>query len=68
MGAAGRTQFGMWSLLAAPLIMGNDLRNVTDEAKAVLLNEEIIAIDQDSKVHGSSVPRISPFETIVSTL
>lgn len=43
----GKTQFGMWSLLAAPLIMGNDLRNVSDAAKAVLLNEEVIAIDQD---------------------
>jgi hypothetical protein len=43
----GRTQFGMWSLLAAPLIMGNDLRNVSDGARAVLLNADVIAIDQD---------------------
>jgi hypothetical protein len=44
----GTTQFGMWAMLAAPLIMGNDLRNVPAAAKAVLLNEEIIAIDQDA--------------------
>ena len=43
----GRTQFGMWAMFAAPLIMGNDLRNVTARAKAVLLNHEIIAVDQD---------------------
>ena len=29
----GTTQFGMWAMLAAPLIMGNDLRNVSDAAK-----------------------------------
>jgi hypothetical protein len=45
----GKTQFGMWSLLAAPLIMGNDLRNVSAEAKAVLLNADVIAVDQDPK-------------------
>lgn len=54
----GRTQFGMWSLLAAPLIMGNDLRNVSAAAKAVLLNDDVIAVDQDSL--GKMGLRISP--------
>ena len=54
----GKTQFGMWSLLAAPLIMGNDLRNVSDAAKAVLLNTEVIAIDQDKL--GKMGLRVSP--------
>lgn len=43
----GKTQFGMWAMMAAPLIMGNDLRAVPDDAKAILLNEEVIAVDQD---------------------
>lgn len=54
----GKTQFGMWSMLAAPLIMGNDLRNVSDAAKAVLQNEEVIAIDQDTL--GKMALRVSP--------
>lgn len=42
-----RTQMAIWSISAAPLIMGNDLRNVSAASKAILLNAEAIAIDQD---------------------
>jgi alpha-galactosidase len=44
-----RTHMSLWSLLAAPLIAGNDLRTMTDETKSILMNTEIIAIDQDPK-------------------
>ena len=43
-----RTHMSLWSLLAAPLIAGNDLRTMTDETKSILMNAEVIAIDQDS--------------------
>ncbi|OXM84564.1 NPCBM/NEW2 domain-containing protein [Paenibacillus rigui] len=42
-----RTQFGIWSIMAAPLIAGNDIANMSPETKAILLNKEIIAVDQD---------------------
>ena len=42
-----RTHMSLWSLLAAPLIAGNDLRSMTDETKSILMNTEVIAIDQD---------------------
>src|ERR1017187_4353922 len=42
-----RTHMSLWSLLAAPLIAGNDLRTMTDETKSILMNDEVIAIDQD---------------------
>ena len=42
-----RTHMGLWSLLAAPLIAGNDLRDMSDETKSILMNREVIAIDQD---------------------
>lgn len=42
-----RTHMSLWSLLAAPLIAGNDLRSMTDETKSILMNSEVIAIDQD---------------------
>ena len=45
---AARLQFAVWSVLAAPLIMGNDLTKVPDDARAILLNDEAIAVDQDS--------------------
>lgn len=43
-----RTHMSLWSLLAAPLIAGNDLRSMTDETKSILMNREVIAIDQDA--------------------
>ncbi|HKR27693.1 MAG TPA: glycoside hydrolase family 27 protein [Acidobacteriaceae bacterium] len=43
-----RTNFSLWALLAAPLIAGNDLTNMTPETKGILLDKEVIAIDQDS--------------------
>jgi alpha-galactosidase len=43
-----RTHMSLWSLLAAPLIAGNDLRNMTDETKSILMNADVISIDQDT--------------------
>ena len=34
-------------MLAAPLIAGNDLRNMTPETRDILTNKEVIAVDQD---------------------
>jgi len=42
-----RAQFGMWAMFAAPMLMSNDLRSISDEAKAILLNKNVIAISQD---------------------
>ena len=43
-----RAHFTMWCMLAAPLIAGNDLRNMTAETLNILTNKELLAIDQDS--------------------
>jgi alpha-galactosidase len=42
-----RTHMSLWSLLAAPLLAGNDLRGMTEETRSILMNREVIAIDQD---------------------
>ena len=42
-----RSHFSLWSLLAAPLIAGNDLRNMRPEIQEILTNKEVIAVDQD---------------------
>jgi len=39
--------FSLWSIIAAPLIAGNDLRNMTKETLAILTAPEVIAVDQD---------------------
>jgi alpha-galactosidase len=43
-----RAHFTMWCMLAAPLIAGNNLRNMSPETVEILTNKEVIAIDQDS--------------------
>lgn len=42
-----RTHFSMWSVMAAPLLIGSDLRTATPETYRILSNEEVIAVDQD---------------------
>lgn len=42
-----RTHMSMWAMMAAPLIIGTDLREASPETLAILSNQEIIAIDQD---------------------
>ena len=43
-----QTHFSLWSIMAAPLIAGNDLRNMPKPIKEILLNKEVIAVDQDA--------------------
>jgi alpha-galactosidase len=42
-----RAHFTMWAMIAAPLIAGNDLRNMDKETLEVLTNKEIITLNQD---------------------
>lgn len=42
-----RTHMSLWSILAAPLLAGNDLRDMPPSIKEILENREVIAIDQD---------------------
>jgi len=42
-----RTHMTLWVMLAAPLILGNDIRTMTPEVRSILLNSDVIAVDQD---------------------
>jgi alpha-galactosidase len=46
--AEDRTHFSLWAILAAPLLAGNDLPNMTPEVRNILTNRNVIAIDQDA--------------------
>ena len=39
--------FSLWSILAAPLMLGNDIRNISDETLNIITNKEVIAVNQD---------------------
>ena len=45
--AESRAQFSLWCILAAPLMAGNDVRNMSNEIHDILANKEVIAMDQD---------------------
>jgi alpha-galactosidase len=46
-----RVHMGLWAMLAAPLLAGNNLSQLTPEITAILTNQDIIAIDQDPLGH-----------------
>ena len=41
-----RAHFTLWCMMAAPLILGNDITNMTPETLAIITNREMIAVDQ----------------------
>jgi alpha-galactosidase len=42
-----RTHMSLWALMAAPLLLGDDVRSVQPDILSLLSNREVIAIDQD---------------------
>lgn len=43
-----KTHFSLWCMLAAPLMAGNDLENMSPETAEILKNKELIVLDQDT--------------------
>jgi alpha-galactosidase len=57
-----QTQFSLWAMMNSPLYATNDLRSMNEATKHILLNEEIIALNQDAlgkqavrKIHNDSI-------------
>ncbi|XP_052441266.1 alpha-N-acetylgalactosaminidase-like [Carassius gibelio] len=42
-----RAQMALWAIMAAPLFMSNDLRTISNGARAILQNKLLIGINQD---------------------
>ncbi len=42
-----RLHFSLWAFLQSPLIIGCDIRSMTEETKSILMNREVIAVNQD---------------------
>jgi len=42
-----RAHFSLWCILSAPLMLGNDIRNLSPEILKILTNKEVIAVNQD---------------------
>ena len=42
-----KTHFSLWAMMNSPLMIGCDIRDMNDETKAILMNRDILAINQD---------------------
>jgi alpha-galactosidase len=42
-----KTHFSLWAFAKAPLLLGNDLTNMTNSTQALVMNENLIKISQD---------------------
>ena len=42
-----KTHFSIWAFLGSPLMIGCDIRSMTSEAKSILSNKDMIAINQE---------------------
>ena len=42
-----RSHFSMWAMMAAPLLAGNDVIHMPEKIRAILVNPEVVAVDQD---------------------
>jgi alpha-galactosidase len=58
----------LWALVASPLLAGNDVRAMSDATKAILLNKEVIAIDQDPLGKQASPRKNGDLETWIKPL
>jgi alpha-galactosidase len=64
-----RTHMSLWVLLAAPLIAGNDLSNMSDDTRGILTNRDVLAIDQDPKgIQGRRVAQEGPMQVWIRPL
>ncbi|HVT83150.1 MAG TPA: glycoside hydrolase family 27 protein, partial [Phycisphaerae bacterium] len=41
------THIGLWAILAAPMILGNDMTKMDEFTAAMMCNDEMLAVDQD---------------------
>ena len=48
-----QTHFSLWVMMNSPLMIGCDIRKLTDAAKKILLNKDLIAINQDIECRSS---------------
>jgi alpha-galactosidase len=56
-----RAHFSLWAIMAAPLIAGNDVRDMTAATREILTNREVIAVNQDELgTQGKRAAEIAP--------
>ena len=52
-----KSHFSLWCIMSSPLLLGNDMTNMSVATKTILTNSEVIAVNQD--VTGGQAHRVS---------
>lgn len=47
-----KSHFSMWAIMNSPLMIGCDVRHMSDRTKEILTNKDVLAINQDIEVRG----------------
>ncbi len=47
-----KTHFALWAIMNSPLMIGCDIRNMSDSTREILTNKDVIAINQDIECRG----------------
>src|SRR5882757_5094307 len=64
-----RSQFSLWSMMSAPLIIRTDIREATPATMDILSNSEVIAVDQDPLgVQGTEISSANGLHVITKPL
>jgi alpha-galactosidase len=63
-----QSHFSLWSIMAAPLLIGTDLRKATPSTLAMLSNRDVIAVDQDPLGVQATPLRTSGLDVFVKPL
>ncbi len=62
------SHFSLWCMLNAPLILGNDLRSMNEQIRAILTNKNLIAINQDSLCKQAKRVKKGAFDVLAKPL
>jgi len=63
--AESRSNFALWSMMSAPLILSSNVAQLSPEAVAILGNKAVIAVDQDPLGRMATLVRRSPSTDIL---
>ncbi|HTI23642.1 MAG TPA: NPCBM/NEW2 domain-containing protein, partial [Kutzneria sp.] len=64
-----RSHFSLWSIMAAPLLIGSDIRKATPATMSILTNRDVIAVDQDPLgVQGTELSNVNGLHVVSKPL
>lgn len=56
-----QTHFALWCMFGVPLMMGGDMRDMSEASRKLLLNKDLIAIDQDEECRPAAIVSSGPY-------